>query len=83
MISTARWLEHYGYKGPALKNAIFKIAIWQASRKQRKIACTASSYIVVTSAVKKPSVLKICEAAPLGYQDMAALHIGGQASQRL
>ncbi len=31
-------------KGTAINNAIFKIAIWHASRKQRKIACTASSY---------------------------------------
>ena len=54
-----------------LKMQIFKFAFWQASRKQRNIAYTASSCIVVTSAVKKPSVLKICEAAPLGYRDMA------------
>ena len=57
-------------KGPAFKIALFKIAIWFGPRKQGKILHTASSYIVVTMAAKKPPVLKMGEAACLGYRDM-------------
>ena len=67
-------------KRPALKNAISKFAFWAASRKQRKIARTASSCIVMNMAVKKPPLLKIGKVHKT-YDDLSPLTFQGQIGQ--